>query len=235
MVAMNDPRKLFFDGRLSGACVFCGAKPNTKDHCPSKVLLDEPYPINLSVVEACAACNQSFSLDEQYLACFLECVVCGSTDPRFLRRKKIRRILSESPRLAAEIQSTLVICGEGNKVWQPDMVRVTCVILKLARGHLDFELSVQQRGDPDLVEIVPLPLMSPEKRGLFECPEPEPMAVWPELGSRAFMRALPSGDKVADGWLDVQEGRYRYLVGQGEGDYAHIVLGEYLACRVVWE
>lgn len=232
---MNDPRKLFMDERLKGHCVFCGGKPNTRDHCPSKVLLDAPFPLNLPVVEACEACNQSFSLDEQYLACFLECVMSGSTEPNLLRRKNVQRILSEAPRLAAEIQSTLTVDQVGNKVWHPDMERVNNVVLKLARGHLDYELSIQERGDPGLMEIVPLPLMVPESREFFERPEPEPLAVWPELGSRAFLRALPSGIRVDDDWQDVQEGRYRYLVGQGQGNYVHILIGEYLACRIVWD
>lgn len=223
------------DERLNGHCVFCGGKPNTRDHCPSKVLLDAPFPQNLPVVEACEACNQSFSLDEQYLACFLECVMSGSTEPNLLRRKNVQRILSEAPRLAAEIQSTLTVDHAGNKVWHPDMARVNNVVLKLARGHLDYELSIQERGDPGLMEIVPLPLMEPESRVFFERPEPEPLAVWPELGSRAFLRALPSGIRVDDDWQDVQAGRYRYLVGQDEGNYVHIVIGDYLACRIVWD
>jgi hypothetical protein len=232
---MNDPRKLFVDERLKGICVYCGATPDTRDHCPSKGLLDEPYPANLPVVEACASCNQSFSLDEQYLACFLECVMCGSADPNALRRKSIQRILSEAPRLVADIQSTLALDGAGNKVWHPDMGRVNNVVLKLARGHLHYELSVQERDNPSLMEVVPLSLLRPESRKFFERPEPEPMAVWPELGSRAFLRALPSGDRIAGDWQDVQQGRYRYLVGQGHGNFAHIVIGEYLACRIVWD
>lgn len=232
---MNDPRKLFFDERLKGSCVYCGATPGTKDHCPSKVLLDEPYPSNPPVVEACAPCNQSFSLDEQYLACFLECVICGSTEATTMRRKNIQRILTEAPRLAAEIQSTLTVDEAGNKLWHADMSRVSNVLLKLARGHLHYELSVHERDDPASVEIIPLPLMAPERRNFFERPEPEQLDVWPELGSRAFLRVLPSGDQLDGGWQEVQEGRYRYLVGQGQGNYVHIVIGEYLACRIVWD
>jgi hypothetical protein len=114
------------------------------------------------------------------------------------------------------------------------MARVRNVVLKLARGHLHFELSVQERGDPDVLEIVPLSLMTPESREFFECPEPGPVAAWPELGARAFLRVLASERSILDGWLNVQEGRYRYLVSQGHGNYAHIVIAEYLACRVVW-
>jgi len=231
---MEEPGKLFVDDRLTGICVYCGTRPDTRDHCPSKVLLDEPYPANLPVVQACLACNQSFSLDEQYVACFVECVVCGSTNPKALHRKNIQRILSKTPGLAAEIQSTMTIDEKGDKIWRPDMARVRNVVLKLARGHLHFELSVQERDEPEVLEVAPLSLMTPESREFFECPEPGPMAVWPELGSRAFLRALSSGGQIPDGWLDVQEGRYRYLVGQGHGNYAHIVIGEYLACRAAW-
>jgi hypothetical protein len=232
---MNDPKKLFVDERMTGMCVFCGAKPSTRDHCPSKVLLDAPLPPNLPVVNACERCNQSFSKDEQYLACFLECVLCGSTDPMSVRRENVRRILVDAPQLAAQIQSSVSLSEHGGQIWKADMDRVRNVVLKLSRGHLDYELSIQERGDPDVLEIVTFPLMSDEQRDFFECPESGSMELWPELGSRAFMRALPSGERVADGWLSVQDGRYRYLVGQGDGNYVHIVLSEYLACRAVWD
>ena len=74
-----DPRKLFVDERLIGSCVYCGGAPDSRDHVPSKVLLDDPLPPDLPVVEACSTCNGNFSLDEEYLACFLECVFSGST------------------------------------------------------------------------------------------------------------------------------------------------------------
>lgn len=231
---MNDPRKLFIDERLRNICVYCGTVPNTRDHCPSKVLLDLPYPQNLPVVEACEKCNQSFSLDEQYLACFLECAMCGSTQPEMLQREGIRRILEEMPHLAAEIQSSMAMSADGTKVWYPDMGRVTKVLLKLARGHLHYELGVQERDRPATIEVFPLALMEAGQRKRFEYPYPDSLATWPELGSRAFLRACAFGELLGDGWQYVQEGRYRYLVGQREGNYAHIVIGEYLGCRVVW-
>lgn len=231
---MNDPRKLFVDERLTGMCVFCGGRPNTRDHCPSKVLLDEPFPPNLPVVNACERCNQSFSKDEQYLACFIECAISGSTDPSSLRRTNIARILQSTPQLASQIQASMVDDPIGGQTWRADMDRVRSIVVKLARGHLDFELSIQEMDEPDEVVIVPLARMCEAQRTFFECPEPGPAAIWPELGSRAFMRMFPSGDKVADGWLDIQEGRYRYLVGQTQGNFVHIVLSEYLACRVAW-
>ena len=216
-------------------CVCCGARPDTRDHCPSKVLLDEPYPGNLPVVEACAKCNGSISLDEQYFACFLECVMCGTENPQGLKREKIARILSELPPLATDIQSTLAIDAAGGKIWQADMARVKKVVLKLARCHLHYELGLHEHDEPSVFEVAPLEQWDPKSREFFERPEPELHALWPELGSSAFMRAVGLERPGVDGWQIVQEGRCRYLTGQRHGNYAHIAIGEYLACRVAWD
>jgi len=82
-----DPRQLFIDERHTGMCVYCGTHPDTRDHFPSKVLLDEPYPPELPVVRACEKCNASFSLDEQYLACFLDCVIRGGAEASHYQRR----------------------------------------------------------------------------------------------------------------------------------------------------
>jgi len=81
--------KTFSDQRLDGHCIYCGNKPDSRDHVPSKVFLDRPFPENLPVVAACTECNQNFSLDEEYVACLLECTLCGTTEPKLLKRGKI--------------------------------------------------------------------------------------------------------------------------------------------------
>lgn len=232
---MNDPRKLFVDERMRGLCAFCGRKPNTRDHCPSKVLLDEPYPPNLAIVDSCAKCNSSFSLDEEYVATLVECVLRGSTDPDAVQRSGIKKTLLHAPRLAAQIQSRMTSDLKGNQIWQADMDRVRRVVLKLARGHLDYELSVQEIGEPTEFFACPLMSMTDREKANFENPNPHSSSLYPELGSRAFMRLFASnGDGYGDGWITVQDGRYRYLVGQTQGNFVHIALSEYLACRAAW-
>ena len=54
-------------------------------------------------VDACEECNRGFSLDEQYLACFIECVLCGTVEPSGLQRPKIKRIISENSSLSHRI------------------------------------------------------------------------------------------------------------------------------------
>jgi len=86
------------------------------------------------------------------------------------------------------------------------------------------------------MDIVPLIAMSEEERIAFEAVMLGTYQGWPELGSRAFMRAIgssPDKRETVGGWIIVQPGRYRYAVL--EGTIVQIVLSEYLACRVVWE
>ena len=231
-----DPRKLFVDERLTGQCVFCGAAPESSDHCPSRVFLEPPFPDNLPTVDACKSCNESFSKDEQYLACLLECVICGSTDPNIIHRLKIKRIISENPKLAAQLQASRHEDDAGNIIWQPDVKRVENVLLKLARGHIAYELSLPHIEKPEQIIFVPLIRMSEEQRLAFENPINGGFNLWPEIGSRSFMRAIVGGQKTyqENGWNIVQDGNYRYLVSQSDGDFVQIVIGEYLACRVTW-
>jgi hypothetical protein len=79
--------KDFADDRNKARCVYCGGLDETRDHVPSRVFLDEPLPENLPVVPACIACNNSFSRDEEYLACLIECALTGSVEAASARIK----------------------------------------------------------------------------------------------------------------------------------------------------
>lgn len=230
-----DPRKLFVDEWLAGICAYCGDIPGTRDHIPSRVLLDEPFPINLAVVEACRECNESFSRDEEYVACLVECVISGTVNSEGLGREKIRRVLNGRPSLAAKLRDSRVEQAVNNPVWRADMARVRNVILKLARGHLAFELNVFHFEEPNVLKITPLVMMSREEFIAFESPSGRRMGLYPEIGSCAFISTLESPNVDWRGWHDVQSGRYRYRVEQSsEGDFARFVIGEYLACEVIW-
>lgn len=66
------------DARQTDFCVYCGGVTETRDHVPSKVFLDKPYPTNIPVVPACQSCNRNISRDEEYVACLIECSLTGS-------------------------------------------------------------------------------------------------------------------------------------------------------------
>lgn len=70
----------FGDERQTFNCAFCGGETESRDHVPSKVFLDKPYPEQLPVVPSCNDCNNGFSIDEEYLACLLESVKAGTTE-----------------------------------------------------------------------------------------------------------------------------------------------------------
>lgn len=229
-----DPKQLFADERTTGFCVYCGAKPTTRDHVPSRVLLDEPFPADLPVVPACESCNGSFSKDEEYLACLVECALNGATEPDLVRRDKVGRILREHPPLAALISQGKRVDDAGRLIWMPNAQRVRNVVVKLARGHAAYELSEPRLDEPESVSFVPFCTMSQVQMQSFEASGPM-TAGWPELGSRAFLRAV--GCSLApskEGWITVQAARYRYLVAQLNGLVVRAVLSEYLACEVVW-
>lgn len=215
-------------------CVYCVAAPGSRDHCPSKVLLDEPFPPNLPVVDSCVDCNNRLSLDEQYVACLIETVICGSANADDVSRPNIKRILTDTPSLARRLQNGKQLDESGSLVWDVDVDRVRRVVLKLARGHIAYEISLPKIEEPDVVRFAPLMLMSAEQRSQFES-RGRAIEFWPEIGSRAFIRAAKNAANMdMTEWTVLQRGRYRYLVGQSEGDSVRLVLSEYLACQVIW-
>ncbi len=232
-----DPRHLFVDQRLLGVCVYCGGAPDTRDHVPSKILLDDPLPENLPVVESCAQCNQGASSEEEYLACFLESVLVGSSSPAKVWRPKVRAALNHNSKLAERIQASARIGEDGSCVWIPESKRIRNVILKLAQGHTAYELSLAQTEEPAEMVIEPLSPMATGRREEFENAGAGEFRGWPEIGSRAFLRAAgaPPFADTPGPWITVQEGRYRYSVDEDRGVRVHIVISEYLACVVNWD
>jgi hypothetical protein len=220
----GDERQTFF-------CVYCGGDTRTRDHVPSKVFLDEPYPTNLPVVPACRSCNEGFSIDEEYVACLVECALTGSVKIDAVNREKIKKILQKKPSLISRLDQAREKNLFGDVSFKVDMARIKNVVLKLGRGHAAYELNEPQMDDPAIVSFVPLPLLTEEERNLFETPPWS--SVWPEVGSRAMQR-LVVVDPGASLWVIVQPGRYRYLTSIGDGVVVRVVISEYLGCEVVW-
>ena len=222
----------FGDIRTLGACVYCGGVPDTRDHVPSLVLLDEPYPDQLPTVPSCVECNVGLSGDEQYLACLIECVTCGTTDPRRLKRQKVIDTFAKRPHRQREIEAG----REGDANWRPDPGRLERVIMKLARGHAAFELD-PMLAPPAEIRFMPLCALTDQERSSFEGAQSSEQDLLPEVGSRALMRRVegnPDSLGCGDDWVVVQPNRYRYSVVESDGVLVRIVLSEYLACAVRW-
>lgn len=228
------------DERQTSKCVHCAGVNDSMDHVPSKVLLDDPYPENLPSVPACSRCNQSFSVDEEYLACLIECTLAGSVSPNDMEREKIKRIVRERPALASRLTRARRETRQGI-TFDVESERVSNVLLKLARGHAAFELNEPQFDEPLSVNFSPLSMMGNAEREKFETLTQIPkVSIWPEVGSRAMQRmVIGTSDSQSfifrPGWISVQSGRYRYLVAAGNGVIVRMVFSEYLASEVMWE
>ena len=224
----------YADQRLVAGCVHCGSTAETRDHGPSRILLDDPYPENLPCVPSCATCNAGFSLDEEYLACLVECALRGSVEA--VQRPKIKRVLHDKPLLAERLAQARTDTNDGVVIFAVEHDRANRVVLKLARGHAAFELSEPQYKAPYHIHYIPLMNLGTDARKIFETPPPQPRSIWPELGSRAMQRLLVGNGQVQNSqWLNVQPGRYRYFVSAEDLVLVRFVLSEYLACEVIWE
>jgi len=151
--------------------------------------------------------------------------------------EKVRRTLMRNGKLAARIEACRNEDADGQLTWVPEIDRVSNVVLKLARGHAAYELSLPQLKKPTSILIRPFVAMSSEIMAEFERSGSGEMRGWPEVGSRAFVRACgapPYGDTQGP-WGVVQAGRYRYSVDQHNGVIVRVVIAEYLACQVEWD
>jgi hypothetical protein len=241
-----DQLRDFADDRLLVGCIYCGGQAQTRDHVPSKVFLDSPFPDNLPVVSACDSCNNGFSADEEYVACLVEAAVLGTTNPEAMRRPTVAGILRRVPGLRFTLDAARREV-DGRPALQPDQDRVFNVVLKLARGHAAFELSQPCREPPTSVRVFPIAALSREEWEEFDAGHFP--GLLPEVGSRASQRimavqptltaqagrviSLP-GFAMQD-WQEVQDKRYSYLAtADGSEIRVRIVIGGYMGCDVRW-
>lgn len=241
-----DQYREYFDDRLrQSGCVYCGGYADTREHVPSKVFLEEPYPENLPVVGACKSCNNGFSEDEAYVACLLGAAIGGTADPNEKMRPSAARLLRRWPSLRERIEKTQFI-HEGAVAFGVEIERLNGVLVKLARGHVLFELGKMLRGSPTALFWRLRHQMTREEQEEFDSLE----VVGPlnEIGTRQTQRLMvleigmqsPLGEKKSHGlvvndWLDVQEENYRYQVRESsDAVEVRIVIWEYLVAQVSW-
>jgi hypothetical protein len=116
-------------------CFYCGRPAQSKDHTPSKNLLEKPYPDNLLTIPACFKCNRSYSKDEEY---FLNVLVEISTNPTLLLKKSqggsIYKARKRSAGLRKKIQDSFIQGEDGLIYFKSDSDRIKRVIEKNAFG-----------------------------------------------------------------------------------------------------
>ncbi|AMA49006.1 hypothetical protein [Flavobacterium covae] len=214
-------------------CSYCGDFPNTRDHVPSKILLDEPFPENLPVVPCCYKCNQGFSLDEEYFACIIECIIHGTTEIESLNRLKIKSILSKKENLRKLLDNSFIVENE-NKFFKIELPRVENTITKLAKGHLKFENSEPQFENPTSIVFKTILDMDDNEVEAFFTPIEVDKA--PEVGSRTLQNIhFGHTQEILSHWTIVQKGTYQYMVSVSlRGEIVRILIWDYLAIEVIW-
>lgn len=147
-------------------------------------------------------------------------------------RDKVRRILTNKPALRSRIEKSKVISDDG-VMFSPEFERIREVMLKLAKGHALYEFNEPCTQEPDHFLIIPLTSMGLNERYSFE--NPDAANVWPEVECRAMQRLILGTGMSHNGWIIVQEERYRYNASIVAGLDIRIVINDYLACHVCWD
>lgn len=242
MQQLND----FADSRLINGCIYCAGPQQTREHVPSKIFLNRPFPENLPVMPACRKCNNDFSLDEEYVACLISCMKSGSTNPEKISDGRVSKILKDKPRLRVLLEP-IKQENDGVISFQFDEQRLKKIIHKLALGHASFELSTVLREDPESIEFWLLSSMNDNDREDFDSFEMHGLIG--EVGSRKSQRPnileirlvnQLTGEPliipmIINDWIDVQKEKYRYhTIEDGNKIIIKIVFSEFLACQVIW-
>lgn len=234
------------DNRLIQGCLYCGATSQTREHVPSRILLQKPFPENLPVMPACAECNNSYSLDEEYVACVLGCMLSGTTEPHLIKNPRVSKALVRKPALRTQIEQSKVTGHDGIS-FRFDDKRFLNVIQKLAVGHAAFELSLVFRDKPTKLNWKFMSSMSDKELDEFDTVHV--IHLLGEVGCRNIQRMYvleallksPTGELVKktliiNDWIDVQDGVYRYhALHSNEGVTIKIILNEYIACEIFWD
>ena len=246
----------YSDERLKSWCIHCGTaiasiKAN-RDHVPSKSLLSKELRKKgakydqgrgesdgyLPQVLVCQRCNSGFSRDETYLLCVLHAVFAGSLYPDRESHPEAANVLRSNRDIVRDLKKTpggqrLLFDDFGPFTLYPDPERLGRVILKNARGHAYHEMGEPLMGKPVHVSFVPLSSMAGHERAAFE-DIGGGLDLWPEVGSRMTLQ-LVDGVGMAGGWVEVEEGRYRYALDWSSGVTVRTVIWEYLATETHWD
>ena len=230
---MNPNKTYYADDRLNDCCAYCGDFAETEDHVPSRCFLNEPHPQNMPVVPCCHKCNHDFSLDEEYVACFIDCMKENTVDPNKIQREKTRNSLMHSPRLQERIASQIRDFG-GMTIYDIEKDRFEKIICKLAYGHLAYENDSLLWDSTYDISMWLLPKMSDAQKHSFF--EPYTGTILPEVCSHGLSHiALHYGEdgmnSCSSCWITVQKNRYSYCVSP-DSNKVKFIIADFLAAEV---
>ena len=230
-------------------CIYCGSIADTREHVPSKVFLNKPLPGDLPTLPACQKCNNGFSSDELYTNTYIECV-------KGLKENNNSEVIEIQPLDRKEVREAKNAakqdCEKG--IYAKDE-RIEHILIKLAKGHIVYELF-------ECYNLDSFPVASISVNYVLKCSvdnktwasletiEPIDNEVFPEIGSRAFrnMYVLDVRYNSPDDsngfvehhlfmdWTDIQDGVYRYItLYNGDEIIVKMVIRDYLYAEATFK
>lgn len=225
--------------RFNSICIYCRTNvANSREHLPSRIFLDTPYPVEYSIVPACKKCNGSFSADEVYVSSFIDKLRRVLSNNKFTLREKTISAINHDKELAKILKEQIRI--ENGKILVDYVPEPFVIILtKLAKGHLcqeqdkvfesDYLVECNFKFRPDLSE---------DEINLFEeLPSTDKSS---ECGSDftqglLIVETLGLPSQILVPWKEVQVGSYRYLTYFEHDNYVvRIVICETLFAEVLF-
>jgi len=218
----------------------------TREHVPSKVFLQTPYPNDLPTVPSCEECNNGFSSDELYTAVLLELLKNYRQNYYILNKKTHKRLERKEGKQAQNAFESYLL--HPSSLF--DDFKIKRVLQKLAICHAVYEVSEGYHGDAwesnvQGIEFKLLPYMTQDE--YEDMDSFEVMTLLPEVGSLGHERIavfeITSLTQESDlpqktilpfaTWYEVQDGYYRYLtVVDNTSILVKIIIGEFLFTEV---
>lgn len=186
-------------------CIYCASPAATKEHVPPKALLELPFPPNLLTFQACAACNNSFSLDEQYFLVLLSQIgTCPSLTNKVVQGGCVDRTLNNSPKLDDRITNSLQLDDDGLVYINPEYPRIHRILAKIALGlYVKYYSRV-----PDWEVIEPLGMFP------YNIKDMRPVPIFISTYTERFQSKK---------WKNIQKGVFSYIFVRKPGSESHLL------------
>lgn len=225
--------------RFDSMCIYCHTNiANSREHLPSRIFLDTPYPEGYSIVPACKECNVGFSPGEVYVSCFIDKLRNALSNNRIPLREKTISAINHDKDLERIINEQ-ILTENGKIIVNYEPTSFSKILIKLAKGHLcqaqdkvfegycsvvcNFKLKPDLSED-ELYHFEELPLA--DKASECGSDFTHGLLIVEVIG-------LPS--QIVVPWNEVQEDNYRYLTYFEQDNYVvRIVICETLFAEVLF-
>jgi hypothetical protein len=249
--------RIVYDANRYCECIYCGKPADSREHIPSKVFLEKPYPDNLFLVPACKKCNNSFSADELYTWFIIQTLKKLYYENKYIESKMVKRRFKNHPVIIAKVNEDLreflkeiIDRTKGNDIYNYKSKRIERILEKLAVGHSVFELSEgyyieDEEWSVSNIAYAFAPSLSQNEIDDFEQAIDISNQLLPEIGSRVYdhiyvVQAMTSNENIGFqfvmlDWVDIQEEKYRYICANSVNEIVvKIVIDEFLYTSITF-